>query len=254
MSDDDLKLRIEAVLMTADRPLGERKLASILQLVGSQPDGAASDADPTEESVDEPADGDAVKAGTGAAASSSLGRIRSAVESLNTDYEATGRSFRIERVAGGLQMLTLPAYAEDITRLKGARQNSRLSQAALETLAIIAYRQPILRADLESIRGVACGEVLRSLMERRLVRIAGRAEEVGRPMLYGTTREFLEVFGLATLDDLPNAKDLRPVVEKPRPAEASASDADADADPETPVADADPVPEASTPAAEAVDG
>ena len=247
MSDDDLKLRIEAVLMTADRPLGERKLASILQL-----DGAGAEGESAEESVDEPADGDAVQAGAGGAAGSNLGRIRGAVESLNTDYESTGRSFRIERVAGGLQMLTLPAYAEDITRLKGARQNSRLSQAALETLAIIAYRQPILRADLESIRGVACGEVLRSLMERRLVRIAGRAEEVGRPMLSGTTREFLEVFGLATLDDLPNAKDLRPVVEKPRPAEASASDADAD--PETPVADADPVPEASTPAAEAVDG
>ena len=73
----------------------------------------------------------------------------------------------------------------------------------METLAIIAYRQPILRADLESIRGVACGEILRSLMERRMVKIAGRAEEVGRPMLYGTTREFLQVFGLASLDDLP---------------------------------------------------
>ena len=239
MSDDDLKLRIEAVLMTADRPLGERKLASILQL-----DGAAAEDD---ESGDEPADGDAVQADAKAAAGSNLARIRGAVESLNADYDGTGRSFRVERVAGGLQMLTLPAYAEDITRLKGARQNSRLSQAALETLAIIAYRQPILRADLESIRGVACGEVLRSLMERRLVRIAGRAEEVGRPMLYGTTREFLEVFGLATLDDLPNAKDLRPVVEKSAPP----APAEAEADSESPVATDDDAA-ASTPA-EAVD-
>jgi segregation and condensation protein B len=211
MSDDHLTLRIEAVLMTADRPLGERKLASILQL-----DGAVPDAEVDTES--EPADGEAVVAdeseASAGAGGSSVARIRVAVEALNADYEQTGRSFRIERVAGGLQMLTMPAYAEDITRLKGARQSSKLSQAALETLAIIAYRQPILRADLESIRGVACGEVLRSLMERRLVRIAGRAEEVGRPMLYGTTKEFLEVFGLATLDDLPNAKDLRPAPEK----------------------------------------
>jgi segregation and condensation protein B len=221
MSDDHLTLRIEAVLMTADRPLGERKLASILQLEGAAKDVSRSDTTPDSDAdtgsndPNEPADGELVVADeTEAAAGSPVARIRGAVETLNADYEKTGRSFRIERVAGGLQMLTMPAYAEDITRLKGARQSSKLSQAALETLAIIAYRQPILRADLESIRGVACGEVLRSLMERRLVRIAGRAEEVGRPMLYGTTKEFLEVFGLATLDDLPNAKDLRPAPEK----------------------------------------
>lgn len=211
MSDDHLTLRIEAVLMTADRPLGERKLASILQLDGAS-EASSNDASDSDDAA-EPADGEAVVADDApAVAGSPVARIRAAVEALNDDYEQTGRSFRIERVAGGLQMLTMPAYAEDITRLKGARQSSKLSQAALETLAIIAYRQPILRADLESIRGVACGEVLRSLMERRLVRIAGRAEEIGRPMLYGTTKEFLEVFGLATLDDLPNAKDLRPAV------------------------------------------
>lgn len=197
MSDvDDLKLRVEAVVMTADRPLGERKIASILDLL----------ADPRE--ADEGPDEEA-PVGPGPMAS-----IREAVEALNADYESANRSFRIERVAGGLQVLTLPEYAADIARLKGVRQQSRLSQAALETLAIIAYRQPILRADLESIRGVASGEILRGLMERRLVRIAGRAEEVGRPMLYGTTREFLEVFGLATLDDLPQAKELRPAAPK----------------------------------------
>jgi segregation and condensation protein B len=85
---------------------------------------------------------------------------------------------------------------------------ARLTPAALETLAIVAYRQPLLRADLEAIRGVACGEVLRGLLDRRLIRIVGRAEELGRPMLYGTTKEFLEVFGLASLKDLPQAKDL----------------------------------------------
>ena len=197
MPEDDLTSRIEAILMTADRPIGERKLASILGLVAGQ---TASDED----------DDDADIAGPGQ-------RVRDAIDQLNSTYESTERSFRIERVAGGLQMMTLPRFAEDIARLKGVRNQSRLSQAALETLAIIAYRQPILRADLESIRGVACGEVLRGLMERRLVRIAGRAEELGRPMLYGTTKEFLEVFGLATLEDLPQARELRPAVEpKPR--------------------------------------
>lgn len=197
MSHEELMLRIEAVLMTADRPIGERKLASILDL--------ASDDD--SESVE----GGASESTEGAGP---VIRIRESIDGLNQFYEETGRSFRIEQVAGGLQMLTLPSFIDDITRLKGVRNQSKLSQAALETLAIIAYRQPILRADLESIRGVACGEVLRGLMERRLVRIAGRAEELGRPMLYGTTKEFLEIFGLATLDDLPQAKELRPAPAK----------------------------------------
>lgn len=196
MPEDALTSRIEAILMTADRPIGERKLASILGLIA----GDSAEVDEDESPND---------------SSGPTHKVRTAVEELNSTYESTERSFRIERVAGGLQMLTLPRFAEDISRLKGVRNQSRLSQAALETLAIIAYRQPILRADLESIRGVACGEVLRGLMERRLVRISGRAEELGRPMLYGTTKEFLEVFGLATLDDLPQAKELRPAVARP---------------------------------------
>ena len=106
-------------------------------------------------------------------------------------------------------MLSIAAFGSILARMKGVRAQTRLSQAALETLAIVAYRQPMLRAQLEAIRGVACGEVLKSLMERRLIKITGRAEEVGRPMLYGTTPEFLRVFGIATLSDLPQAKDLR---------------------------------------------
>lgn len=210
MSHEELMLRIEAVLMTADRPIGERKLASILELA---PD---DDAKSAEDGADETTE-----------AAGPVIRIRGSIDGLNQCYEETGRSFRIERVAGGLQMLTLPSFVEDITRLKGVRNQSKLSQAALETLAIIAYRQPILRADLESIRGVACGEVLRGLMERRLVRIAGRAEELGRPMLYGTTKEFLEIFGLATLDDLPQAKELRPAPAK-KPVKKPAEDIEAD--------------------------
>jgi segregation and condensation protein B len=101
------------------------------------------------------------------------------------------------------------------------KKDSRLSQAAMETLAIVAYRQPILRADIESIRGVASGEVLRGLLERQLVKIVGRAEVIGRPMLYGTSKRFLEVFGLASLDDLPRVEELRSGAETPFPTVSS---------------------------------
>jgi segregation and condensation protein B len=103
----------------------------------------------------------------------------------------------------------LPAFAPVVARLRGEKQQTRLTQPAIETLAIVAYRQPIQRSEIEAIRGVACGEVLRGLLERRLVRIVGRAEELGRPMLYGTTSEFLKVFGLSSLSDLPQSKELR---------------------------------------------
>ncbi len=124
--------------------------------------------------------------------------VRRAVEALNRQYEQTGRAFRIVEIAGGYQFQTLPEYSDVLGQLRTSRSESRLTQAAMETLA-----------DVEAIRGVACGEVLRGLMEKNLVRIAGRAQEIGRPLLYGTTRHFLEVFGLGSLEDLPNAEQLR---------------------------------------------
>lgn len=133
--------------------------------------------------------------------------IRKAVEGLNSSYEASGRAFTIETIAGGFRIMAKPAFADVLASFHGHRASSRLSRAALETLSIVAYRQPVTRAEIESIRGVACGEVLRSLMDRRLVTIAGRAEELGRPMLYGTTRDFLTQFGLANLKDLPEIAD-----------------------------------------------
>lgn len=135
-------------------------------------------------------------------------QIEDAVEKLNAAYEAGGRAFRIEQVAGGYRLMTLPEYAQAIAAFHRERAASRLSKAAVETLAIVAYRQPITRAQLEAIRGVGCGEVLRSMMDRRLVTIKGRAEELGRPILYGTTREFLDAFGLASLKDLPTVSEL----------------------------------------------
>ena len=137
--------------------------------------------------------------------------IRQAVRALNQQYADGQRSFRIEQVAGGYQMLTLPAFAGIIKKHQQKEADAKLTKAALETLAIIAYKQPILRADIESIRGVMCGETVRSLMEKHLVKIAGRAEEPGRPILYGTTKRFLEVFGLNALKDLPKgAEGLKP--------------------------------------------
>ena len=107
-------------------------------------------------------------------------------------------------------MLTMSDFNPYIGKLLRHRQETKLSQAALETLAIVAYRQPVLRADVEAVRGVACGELLNRLRELNLIKIVGRAEDIGRPILYGTTKRFLDVFGLASLDDLPKVEELKP--------------------------------------------
>jgi segregation and condensation protein B len=133
--------------------------------------------------------------------------VRDAVRELNRQYAEQSRSFHIEQVAGGYQMLTLPVFAEIIKRHQQKEADAKLTRASIETLAIIAYKQPILRVNVEAIRGVACGETIRGLMEKHLVKIAGRAEEPGRPILYGTTKRFLEVFGLNSLKDLPEQED-----------------------------------------------
>ena len=163
------------------------------------------------------------------------GQIRSAVDRLNDQYAEAGTVFRIENIANGYQMLTLPEYHDVLSKLVSSKKESRLSQPAMETLAIVAYRQPILRADIEAVRGVACGEVLRTLMERGLIKIVGRAEVLGRPMLYGTTRRFLEVFGLSNLKELPRIEELgeltRPIPQ-PDPADEKGEDESAEADEE----------------------
>jgi segregation and condensation protein B len=136
--------------------------------------------------------------------------LRKAVRALNDQYQAGGRSFRVEQVAGGYQILTLPEFGDALKKLHQREADAKLTKAALETLAIVAYKQPILRADVEAIRGVACGETIRSLMEKHLVKIAGRAELPGRPILYGTTKRFLELFGLNSLKDLPQSAAIKP--------------------------------------------
>jgi segregation and condensation protein B len=128
------------------------------------------------------------------------------IRQLNRLYDEEGRAFRVEQVAGGFQLMTRAVLADWLRRLAGTPPEVRLSTPAMETLAVIAYRQPVLRAEIEAVRGVACGEIVRQLMERDLVRIAGRSNDLGRPFLYGTTTRFLHVFGLGTLDDLPRAE------------------------------------------------
>jgi segregation and condensation protein B len=162
---------VEAVLFASDESLTDARLASIVE--------------------------------------TSTKQVRQHIKNLNDKYEANNNAFRIEQIAGGYQMLTLSPYNHWLKKLLRVRSDNKLSPAAMETLAIIAYKQPVMRADIEAIRGVAVGEVIRSLSYKGLVKIVGRAEVLGRPMLYGTTKKFLEVFGLNTLKDLPKVQELR---------------------------------------------
>jgi len=136
--------------------------------------------------------------------------ITRAIAELRTDYIRQGRGFLIEEIAGGYQMLSNPEHVDYVQRLHARETSARLTPTMMETLAIIAYRQPVLRADVEAIRGVQAGPILRNLMERGLIKVAGRADEAGRPFLYGTTKKFLEHFGLRSLEDLPNVEELKP--------------------------------------------
>ncbi len=134
--------------------------------------------------------------------------IREALTSLAKEYESAKRGFFLTEVAGGFQLRTRPEYRQWIRRLKESRP-TRLSRAAMETLAIIAYKQPVLRSDVEYLRGVDSGGTLRTLLERRLIRVMGRKDLPGRPMIYGTTKQFLELFDLKDLNELPTLKDLK---------------------------------------------
>lgn len=156
---------LEAALFSADEPLTLRRLAQLAGL----PDSSAA---------------------------------RETLARLQADFDAEGSSFHIAELAGGFQLLTRPEFYPWLVRVGEAGARQRLSPVLLETLAIVAYRQPIMRADLESIRGVNCADALRDLMDRGLIRIAGRDNTLGRPILYGTTKRFLQFFGLRDLGDL----------------------------------------------------
>ncbi len=169
----DAKLaRLEASLLLSDEPLTIRRIVDVVGLT------------------------DAAEA-------------RKLLDRLHELLEADACAFQVEEIAGGYQLLTRPVYHPWLTRLRRSGHELQLTPAGLETLAVIAYKQPIMRAEIEKIRGVACGEMVRMLMEKGLVRVAGRHDSLGRPQLYGTTRKFLQAFGLNTLKDLPEVDALR---------------------------------------------
>jgi segregation and condensation protein B len=174
---------VEAALFAADEPLSARRLAAVVGLAD-------------------------------------VAEARRLVRKLQSLYDKDGTAFQVEEIAGGFQLLSRPEYHPWLIRLRHTGTDLRLSPAARETLAIIAYRQPIMRADIEAIRGVQCGELLRLLMEKGLVRIAGRHDSLGRPVLYGTTKKFLQVFGLRSLQDLPQVEQLRPPANRAHEREA----------------------------------
>lgn len=166
-SRDSRLARVEAALMLATEPLTARKIANAASLAD------AADA-------------------------------RRLVARLRELYDADATAFQVEEIAGGYQLMTRPAYRPWLLRAQRTGDEVRLSPASLETLAVVAYRQPITRADVESIRGVNCAELLTHLMEKGLIKIVGRHESLGRPVLYGTTKRFLQAFGIGSLRDLPD--------------------------------------------------
>jgi segregation and condensation protein B len=175
---------IEALLFSAQKPLSIREIATAIK--GAEDEPSRNDFARVRES-----------------------EIAAALEQLKIEYIEQERAFQLIEKAEGWQLATDPQYAQWVHQLFPAPKPARLSAPALETLAIIAYRQPITRADVEAVRGVNIDGVLQTLMERGLVKIAGRAEIPGRPLLYDTTQFFLDHFGLRNLDELPNVEELR---------------------------------------------
>ncbi len=208
MEDRELDAVLEALLFAAGEPLAFNRLNEVLgEALAPPPD----------------TDGPSPRV-----------RLTQALQRLAQRFGDPAGGLMLVEIGGGHQLLTRPQHARWIRALDRARSASRLSRSALETLAIAAYKQPLTRADVEAIRGVDSANVLKTLMERRLVRILGRREGVGRPILYGTTREFLQYFGLKDLAELPPLKEF---------ADVAASPAEHDPAAET-------VPEAETPQSE----
>ncbi|MEK6765651.1 MAG: SMC-Scp complex subunit ScpB [Planctomycetota bacterium] len=170
-SPDEVKRIVEAILFAVQEPISVRKISEIIE-------------------------------GTEAK------EIREVIQQLRDEYDSHDRVFQIEEIANGFQLLSRPEYHEWISKIRKKSGESKLSQPALETLSIIAYKQPIIRAEIEAIRGVQSGQMIRTLIEKGLVKITGRDEVLGRPLLYGTTTKFLDHFGLKSIKDLPKVEDL----------------------------------------------
>ena len=194
-----LSRAIEALLFSAHKPLSTEEIVDLLRNAGAEDEFAANEFAKTKQA-----------------------EIAAAIEELKVEYIQNEHGFQLVEKSEGWQLTTEPKYARWVRGLFPAPKPARLSSPALETLAIIAYRQPITRADVEAVRGVTIDGVLQTLMERGLVKISGRAEIPGRPLLYETTEFFLDHFGLRNLNELPNVEELRtrhiPVAPRPQPA------------------------------------
>lgn len=166
-----LRRQVEAILFASEQPVSPRRIASALK------------------------ERDAL--------------IKAAVRDLTAEYDLQNRAFGVVEIAGGFQILTRPEYGELIGKLYEQGRQTRLSQAALETLAIVAYKQPVMRVEVEDIRGVGVQPMLKHLLDMGLLRVVGRSDALGRPLLYGTTRKFLITFGLKSPKDLPSVEDLK---------------------------------------------
>ena len=167
LETDEAKRIVENLLFITDRPLKPSRIADVLENITAK-------------------------------------RVVELIEELMKEYAATGRAVRIVEIGGGYQMATKPEYGRWVRRLYNEKMTTRLSNAALETLAIIAYKQPVTRAEMEMIRGVDVAAPLERLLERGLVRVLGKRDTIGRPMVYGTTDEFLRLFGLNKISELPD--------------------------------------------------
>lgn len=187
---DPLKRVIEALLFSSERPLSAAECVKYLK--------GATDSAPEDEEVR-------------ALAKTKQDEIAGAMHELHEEYAEQGRGFCLVESAAGWKVVTAPDASPWVRQLFPENRPARLSPSALETLAIIAYRQPLTRADIEAVRGVNVDGVMQTLLERGVVRITGRADVPGRPLLYGTTEFFLEHFGLRSLDELPNCEELRRV-------------------------------------------
>ncbi len=180
--DREYKSVIEAIIFASDEPINEKEIVNVIREI----------------------DGDDVKL--------KLGELQSLVDELNDEYEKTNRAFRIIRIAGGYSFATNKEYAKYVGFLSTEKSKRRLSQSALETLALVAYKQPITKPEIETIRGVNSDYMINTLLEKKLIKIIGRAETIGRPLLYGTTDEFLKYFGLNSLSDLPKPREYEEIM------------------------------------------
>lgn len=213
----DLKRIIEAVIFASQKPLMPHEIVQLLKAAASE---AAEDDTETK-----------------AFAKVKEEQIGTLLEELKQDYANTGNAFQLIEHASGWHVVTGPDYGRWVRQLYPESRPARLSGPALETLAIVAYRQPITKADIEAVRGVAVDGMMQTLLEKGLVRIAGRADVPGRPLLYETTEYFLEHFGLKGVDELPNSEELRRVNLPTAPIAAEAAPAQPEAAPELPLAE-----------------